>query len=285
MKKLIDLHKNIKMPALGAVIRNVCEKNLILFAMVLAVVMAFVPVCENTFLAIEAQASESHPLRVVDEADLLTSVEEDELLAQVDEISERHQFDVVVVTVNSLDGEDIQYYAADYYDYNGYGMGENHDGAMFIMSMEEREWFILTTGYGIDVLEDYEIDSIGEKMVTDLSDGLYLDAFETFAEEVDFEVEYGVQEATPSILISIVAGLVLGLIPAFIMRGKLKSVKMQTSAGGYENKGSRNLSTKQDIFLYHTVNRVPKPKENSGGGSTTFKGSSGRSHGGRGGSF
>ena len=69
------------------------------------------------------------------------------------------------------------------------------------------------------------------------------------------------------------------------MRGKLKSVKMQTSAGGYEDRGSRNLTTRQDIFLYHTVNRVPKPDESSSGGSTTFKGSSGRSHGGRGGSF
>ena len=233
------------------------------------------------------QAAENHPLRLVDEADLLSVDEETELLAQLDEISERHQFDVVVVTLHSLDGEDIQYYAADYYDYNGYGMGENYDGAMFIMSMEEREWFILTTGYGIDVLEDYEIDSIGEKMVSDLSEGYYFDAFETFAEEVDFEVEYGVQEVTPSILLSIAAGLVLGLIPTFIMRGKLKSVRMQASAGGYENRGSRKLTTKQDIFLYHTVNRVPKPKDDgrSNGGSTTFRGSSGRSHGGRGGSF
>ena len=100
-------------------------------------------------------------------------------------------------------------------------------------------------------------------------------------------MEYGVQEASPSILISLVAGLVLGLIPALIMRGKLKSVHMQSSAGGYEDRGSRNITTRQDIFLYHTVNRVPKPTENrsGGGGSSTFTGSSGRSHGGRGGGF
>lgn len=268
MKRLFDLTK--KMPAF-----------------ILMAAMVIVPLFGASFLGIEVQATDNHPLRVVDEADLLTDAEEAELLVQVNRISEEEQFDVVVVTLNSLNGEDIQYYAADYYDYNGYGMGENYDGAMFIMSMEEREWFILTTGYGIDVLEDYEIDSIGEKMVSYLSEGEYYDAFCLFAEEVEFEVEYGVQKPTPSILISVAAGLILGLIPAFIMRGKLKSVKMQTSAGGYENKGGRKLTTKQDIFLYHTVNRVPKPTENrsSGGGSTTFKGSSGRSHGGRGGSF
>ena len=272
MKKLFNLLKNRKMSSLS-------------FAF--AVMFVLTAICGFDMTGFTVQAAGNHPSRLVDEADLLTADEEIELLEQLDEISERHQFDVVVVTLESLNGEDIQYYAADYYDYNGYGMGDNYDGAMFIMSMEEREWFILTTGYGIDVLEDYEIDSIGEEMVADLSSGYYFDAFETFAEEVDDEVEYGVQEPTPSILISIVIGLVLGLIPAFIMRGKLKSVHMQASAGGYENRGGRKLTTKQDIFLYHTVNRVPKPKDEgrSGGGSTTFRGSSGRSHGGRGGSF
>ena len=277
MKKLFDLHNNKKMPVFG----SVCLMTLVIVA-----AMLFAPVCGDDFAVMNVQAAGNHPSRVVDEADLLSDVEEEVLLGQLDEISERHQFDVVVVTLNSLGGEDIQYYAADYYDYNGYGMGENYDGAMFIMSMEERQWFILTTGYGIEVLEDYEIDAIGEEMVEDLSDGFYFDAFTTFAEEVDFEVEYGVQETTPSILLSIFIGLILALIPALCMRGKLKSVKMQTSAGRYENKGGRKITTKQDVFLYHTVNRVPKPTENrSGGGSSTFKGSSGRSHGGRGGSF
>lgn len=234
---------------------------------------------------LNTKASEVHPPRVVDEADLLTDEEENNLLASVDEMSERHQFDVVVVTLDSLEGEDIQNYAADYYDYNGYGMGDNYDGIMFIMSMEEREWFILTTGRGIDLFSDREIDSIGEDIVPYLSAGDYVTAFGMFADEVDLEVEFGEEDGSPSILISLAAGLVLGLIPAFIMRGKLKSVHMQSSAGGYENRGSRNLTLQQDIFLYHTINRVPKPEENSSGGSTTFSGSSGRSHGGRGGGF
>ena len=42
--------------------------------------------------------------RLVDRADLLSELEEEELEARLDEISERQQADVVVVTVNSLDG-------------------------------------------------------------------------------------------------------------------------------------------------------------------------------------
>ena len=273
MKKLFDLHRKSKMSSV---------------AIITACLALLLVTCAPAF-ALEVQADLWHPSRVVDEADLLTADEEESLLGYVDEISENHQFDVVIVTLDSLDGEDIQYYAADYYDYNGYGMGDNFDGAMFIMSMEEREWFILTTGYGIDVLTDSELDSIGEEMVSYLSSGEYAQAFQIFADEVQTEVEYGVEpeeEPTPNILMSIGAGLFFGLIPALIMRGKLKSVRMQTSAGRYENRGSRNITTRQDIFLYHTVNRVPRETESrSGGGSSTFSGSSGRSHGGRGGGF
>ncbi|MBQ6626577.1 MAG: TPM domain-containing protein, partial [Ruminococcus sp.] len=40
--------------------------------------------------------------RLVDHADVLTDSEEADLLAQLDEVSERHQFDLVVLTVNEF---------------------------------------------------------------------------------------------------------------------------------------------------------------------------------------
>ena len=59
--------------------------------------------------------------RLVDDADLLTDSEEQELNTELDEISEKQQCDVVVVTKNSLDGKSAQDYADDFFDYNGYG--------------------------------------------------------------------------------------------------------------------------------------------------------------------
>lgn len=52
--------------------------------------------------------------RLVDRAVLLSELEEEELEARLDEISERQQADVVVVTVNSLDGKSAQDYADDF---------------------------------------------------------------------------------------------------------------------------------------------------------------------------
>ena len=282
---------------------------------ILAVVMVIALALSGSLTVLNAEATDVHPSRVVDEADILTDAEESNLLLTVDEISERQQFDVVIVTVESLDGEDIQYYAADYYDYNGYGMGDNYDGAMFLISMEEREWFVLTTGYGIDVLTDAEIDDMSEDVVPYLSDGDYETAFSMFADYCDKQVAYengdyeesagddiyyedvyyeadssydsGSRSGSPGIVLSVIIGMALAFVPVLIMGSQLKSVHMQSSAGGYEKRNTRKITVSRDTFLYHTVNRVPRPKESSNrrGGSSTFRGSSGRSHGGRGGGF
>ena len=53
--------------------------------------------------------------RLVDRADLLSELEEEELEARLDEISEREQVDVIIVTTNSLEGKTAQAYADDYF--------------------------------------------------------------------------------------------------------------------------------------------------------------------------
>lgn len=310
-KKLL----NILMPAFYILIMVYCVKNHGLI---------FEQAKENLALS-TVEAEEMHPLRVVDEADILYDSEEEDLLSLVNEISERQQFDVVCVTVDSLDGEDIQYFAADYYDYNGYGMGKKYDGAMFIVSMQERQWYMLTTGYAMDILTDADLADMEDEIIPYLSDGDYAQAFTAFANECDAQISYGVndegayesdgstedvytkeefmenestedvyaeddygEESAPGIILSVIIGLVLAFVPTLVMRGQLKSVHMQNSAGQYEKHDSRKITVRRDIFLYHTVNRVPKPKDNpnrSGGGGSSFRGSSGRSHGGRGGGF
>ena len=104
---------------------------------VLLAAIVFLAALISPYTVLSTQATYEHHPRMVDDADLLDSGVATEFMYKLDEISERQMFDVVILTVNSLDGEDIQYFAADYYDYNAYGMGENDDGVMFVMSMEE----------------------------------------------------------------------------------------------------------------------------------------------------
>jgi len=65
------------------------------------------------------------------------------------------------------------------------------------------------------------------------------------------------------------------------MKGQLKSVRFKSAASDYTKAGSMNVTESRDLFLYRTVSRREKPRENSGG-SSTHTSSSGRSHGGGG---
>ena len=238
--------------------------------------------------------------RVVDMADLLDNSEEAALLSMLDEISNRQELDVVVVTVNTLDGKTPMDYADDFYDYNGYGFGENRDGVLLLVCMEDRDWRISTSGYGITVFTDAGIEYISEKFLPDLSDGNYADAFTTYAELCD---EFITQARTgepydtnnlpkepfnvfTSLLISLVVGILVSLIVTGKMKGKLKTVRMQPAAEEYVRKGSMLVTESSDLFLYSHVDRRAKSKDDdSGGGSSTHTSSSGSSHGGGGGKF
>lgn len=237
--------------------------------------------------------------RLVDNADLLNDSEETALLKKLDEISERQKMDVVVVTVESIGGKTREAYADDFYDYNGYGYGADHDGVLLLVSMENRDWHITTTGYGITAFTDAGIKYLSEQFLDDLGDGNYAAAFTTYAEKCD---EFITQAKTGEpydngnlpkepydflmwILISAVVGVIAAFIITRAMKGKLKTVRFQPAASNYVRQGSMNLTNSQDIFLYTHIDRKPRPKENSSGGSSTHTSSSGTSHGGGGGHF
>lgn len=254
--------------------------------------------------AITCQAKKAIPEerqlpRLVDGADLLNEGEEVELLEQLDEISERQQCDVVVVTADSLEGKTPEAYADDFYDYNGYGVGEDKDGMLLLVSMENRKWHISTCGFGIEALTDAGIEYISEKFLPDLSGGDYSDAFQTYASLCDkfitqarsgeaYDVGDMPKDGVSPLWIpgSFLIGLVFALIITGAMRMQLKMVRRQPAASNYMKPGSRDLRVSRDIFLYRTVTKTERPKDNGGGGgSSTHIGSSGQTHGGGGGSF
>lgn len=239
--------------------------------------------------------------RLVDMADLLSDSEEAALSEELDEISERQKVDVVVVTVSSLEGESAMAYADDFYDYNEYGFGEEKDGILFLISMEEREWHITTTGYGIRAVTDSGIESISSMMIDDLQEGDYGAAFTTYAQMCDeFITEArewdlyddgsmdGVFGLVGSFVMSFGLAFVIALIVTGIMKGQLKTVRGRSAADDYIKEGSMELTKENDLFLYRQIDRREKPKNddsNQSEGSSTHTSSSGTTHGGGGGKF
>lgn len=68
----------------------------------------------------------------------MSDSEEAKLDSEIEKIRTNYDFDVVLLTVESLEGYTPEAFADDYYDYNGYGIGDNNDGVLFLISMEER---------------------------------------------------------------------------------------------------------------------------------------------------
>lgn len=246
--------------------------------------------------------------RVVDEADLLTDSEEAALESLLAGISQSQEFDVVVVTVDSTDGKTTEAYADDYFDENGYGYGTNYDGSLLLIDMGSRAWHISTTGFGITALTDAGLDFIGNQFSNYLSAGKYEKAFESYANWVNRFVkqakkgdpyDVGHLPKTPAfwLLCSILAvgtGLLIAAVWIRTQAKKLQTVHPKQDADDYLKRSSFQLLKNQSIFLYRTLHRVRINRNNGGsgssirgrgGGSSTHIGSSGRSHGGRGGRF
>ena len=254
-------------------------------------------------------AAEETQLRLIDEADLLTNSEETQLRDQLDEISERQQADIVVVTKKSLQGKSAMEYADDYYDRKGYGFGDEKDGILFLISMEERDWYISTSGFGITAVTDAHLEELSEQFLEELAKGEYAAAFTIFAQQCDiyltqartgtsYDAEVRPQEPFPfvgGLIIAFGIGFLISLLATGRMRGRLKTVHSQSAADFYVKKGSMKLTKEKDLLLYRHIDRRERPEENdhpassnptgSAGGSSTHTSSAGATHGGGGGKF
>lgn len=235
----------------------------------------FIAVILAALLAVPVLAAKN---LVVDQAQLLTGSEYNALSNTLENLSQKLQMDIVIVTVPSLDGKSAMDYADDYYDYNGYGP----DGVLLLVAMSEREYWISTTGRAIQILSGSSLSRVEDSFHTELSAGNYADAFYAFAYGVEAEIVNSEKVNPAAIVVCLLIGAVAGFIVTGVMKANMKSVRPQRAAWNYMVPGSLDLTGSRDIYLYRNVTRRAKPKNNS---SSAHTGSSGRSHGGGGGRF
>ena len=239
-------------------------------------------------MVVSASAERTLPL-IVDEAELLTEQQEESITAKLDELIATYQTEVAILTVNDLAGSTAEALADDFYDYYGYGYGENDDGILVLYkpgATGDRKLHITTHGTSIDVLTDSDIDYILDEMKDLLIEEDYEGAFTTFVSICEEELadEFG----PPSvdllwIPLSLLIAFVIAFIVAKVQASKLKSVRRMVGATNYVREGSMILTGQHDIFLYRTVTSRVIERDNAS--SSTHTSSSGRTHGGGGRSF
>lgn len=242
-------------------------------------------ICIAVLFCLMPHASASSP-KIVDDADLLSSYEEQLLEEKAQQLVDQYQMDVVIVTVWSLDGKSAQAYADDYFDYNGYGIGSNYSGVLFLLSMEYRDWAISTCGDTINVLTDHNIDSLFDSCRSYLANDKYYQAFDCYLDELPhyFNTQPDAVDYFRIIAVALILGLIVAAIALAIMRNSMNTFRQQQNASSYLPSGAYKLHHQRDIFLYSQVSKTRRDTD-SGGGSSTHRSSSARSHGGRSGKF
>ena len=213
------------------------------------------------------------PDRMVDNADILTSEEQAELTAILDRISDEQNFDVVIVTTTDLNGQEIYEYAEDFYDAGGY----RKNGIIMVRLAGDAPRYDCTLrGKGNQIFDEDAQNDIRFSVEQYLRADEPFEAFRAFAEVCEEKVDSYVPEFIVPLLICIGIGILLAfLIPMSILKGQLKSVRSQPAASSYVRPGSMNLTNQRDIYLYRTLTRTAKPKENSGSSGGGSGGSSG----------
>ena len=86
---------------------------------------------------------------VNDYADVLSDETESQILSTAVDLERQTGAQVVVLTVNSLEGEEISDYAVETFRDWGIGDEESDNGVLIVLSVGDREMWI-TTGYGLE---------------------------------------------------------------------------------------------------------------------------------------
>ncbi|MBQ8301301.1 MAG: TPM domain-containing protein [Clostridia bacterium] len=230
---------------------------------------------------------------ITDRAGYLMQSELDELTKDLDAVREKYDFEVAIYTESTMTSATAEASADDIYDYNGYGAGENDDGIMLYICSDTREYHFTTHGKGLEYFNTNGLIYLESQVLPYLSEDDYYGAFNAYIETADELLEmaesgtpYNEKQYSTKYLIGVIIVCLIAplLIALWMMNRKLKKMKTAVEndyAANYMKPGSMNITVSRDLFLYSRITKTEKPKSNSG----THTSSSGRTHGGRGGSF
>lgn len=217
-----------------------------------------------------------------DEAGLLSESEEEELEEKSQQICNEHGISAVIVTTNRYTGSDILDWEETIFAQQKLGAGEHESCLMLGISMAERDWGITAFGDAEEIFGSYSREKIGGEVLDDLSDGDYYGAFDTYLDMADQfmkDAEGGTiysssnpYRARINIVYIIIGSFAVSLIVSVIVvvswKRKMNTKVLQSGAGDYLRRESFRLTERSDIFLYHTVRRTRRQKnENHGSGS------------------
>lgn len=241
--------------------------------------------------------------RVFDNARLMSKSEIDKLEGTIALLKKQYPMDFVILTSNDVQAGRSQAFADDFYDSNGFGMGDDASGILLLIDISNRECTVSSSGQMIRYVTDSRLNTLLDSVASHLSGGKYADAAYAALVQLSVYLANGIpggqynQDEQGNIdryvkpkavtlteaAIALLVGLLSGAALFFSVR---HAYAMKGSAYKYDlNKNTTvNVTGATDVFLRTQVTRTPKASSSGGGGiggrSSTHSSSSGRVHGG-----
>src|SRR5580704_7479052 len=159
-------------------------KRLARVSVIPCVVMVWIALC--TALPVSAEPIASlHPTNYVNDfagvLDAATQARLNDLCRQVDE---KAHAQIAVVTVKSLDGQDVVSYAVALYQKFGIGAKGKDRGVLILLATNDRKYWT-TVGYGLEgILPDGKVGGFGRDMAPFLHSGDYAGAVTSITSSV-----------------------------------------------------------------------------------------------------
>lgn len=245
-------------------------KNILKF-LILILLLAFFP--KTAF----AQQNLIKKTYVNDYANILEDYEEKDLTKTAKLYIEKYNLDISVVTTNTSYFMTTKQFANKFYDQNNMGLGEDRNGILLVIDMQNREFYILTNGFAHQLINDNRVELILDKMELSMRDGDYKGAIHSFLEEINKYYKYH-KYGPPYLWIgSIIVAIIIAFVALSNEKKKLKLISDALHANYYfvdkeiENKIDKHINTRTRV-IHH-------PRSRSGGGG--FSGGGSRGGGGR----
>lgn len=241
---------------------------------------------------------------ILDEADLLTDMEEQALLTVMDSVAENYDCGVYVVTVDNFWQYGDSPYSAAVELYIGQMAlgGVSDNGILLMLSMSDRDYSIITYGSEAEaVFSDRDLSRMEERFLSSFRYDLWYDGFASYVSDceaewqnhtavsdgsavsaVTAELQYRVAYYPPELWMMAAGGsCVIALIVCFVMRAGMRTARSKETAAEYIEAGGVQLHVKQDRFTHTTRQVIHHPKSNGGGGGRSGGGGGFRGHSGK----
>jgi len=240
-------------------------------------------------MTIPSFASEMY---LYDEAGLLAADELASLNTKAASVSEEHGYGIYAMILNDYQKYstfDVYTTAAELYHALGLGKGEDREGVLLMLSMEDRDY--ATFFYGANI--EYAFDEYGQilledQFLDDFSDNNWYDGFSDYIDTCDefFELAADGKPVRESHGMAYIVIIAVSMIIAFIvtkgMESNMKNVRIGGSTISYAAEGGLQVTERGDHFLYTTQSRrriesSTRSGSGSRSGSHSGGGGSGRS--------